>query len=147
MNYRMKYSWGLIFSVLILWECSNGNSKSEVPIISDQSKPIIVSESNPIFKIIVQSNPSTGYSWFLKGYNPNLITPLKKAFYSPYSPTQSKDTKLLAGAPGYEEWSFKAKPESFMVPQLTSITLVYLRPWDEQSSQIVNFKVITQNVN
>ena len=60
-----------------------------------------------------------------------------------YPPTNKK----LMGAPGYEKWTFRVKPAGFTVPQLTSITLIYLRSWDEQGAQVFNFKVRTENAN
>ena len=116
-------------------------AKQEV-VFTDPSKAIIVTKASPNFTITVQSNPTTGYSWFLKGYTANLLVPVKKTFYPPQ---QTKGDKLIVGAPGYEEWIFRVKPEAFVVPQLASVTLIYLRPWDEQSSHITNFKVIIEN--
>jgi len=109
-------------------------------IFTDPLKTIVVKESNPVFNIILQSNPSTGYSWSLKSYDSNLILPVDQKFYPP-------ENKKLIGASGYEKWTFRVKPGGFTVPQLTSITLIYLRPWDEQGAQVVNFKVVTNNAN
>jgi inhibitor of cysteine peptidase len=101
---------------------------------------ILVKKSEPVFTIILQSNPTTGYSWSLKNYDPNIILPLSRKFY----PSTSKG---LVGAPGYEKWTFRVKAGGFTVPQLTSITLIYLRPWEEQGVQTINFKVVTNNAN
>lgn len=128
----------LIFGLLFHLDCW---AKQDV-IFTDPSKAIIVTKSSPSFTITVQSNPTTGYSWFLKGYTTNLLVPVENKFYPPQ---QTGSDKLVVGIPGYEEWTFRAKPEAFVVPQLASVTLIYLRPWDEQSSHITNFKVIVKN--
>lgn len=106
--------------------------------IVTQEKPIaVVSPNKTTFEIQLKSNPTTGYSWFLRDYNNNLLEPVKHEFIAP------KDKKL-AGAPGMESWKFKAKPAAFLVPQETTIRFVYMRPWEQANNvtQIV-FKVIS----
>lgn len=109
---------------------------------TDPSKPIVVEKSNPKFSIILQSNPTSGYSWFLKNYNENLISLNGKKFTSPPA-----TKKKLAGAPGYETWNFSVKPSSFVVPQITNIVLIYARPWEDQGAQATNFRVVIKNDN
>lgn len=109
----------------------------EKVVFSDPSAAIIVDKSNPVFKIILQANPTTGYSWSLKNYDHNLIMPVKHKYYPP------KGKKLL-GAPGYEKWTFKVLPKGFFVSHMTIITLVYVRPWDGQGAQVTNFRVVTK---
>lgn len=103
-------------------------------------KSILVKKSSPVFEIFLQSNPTTGYSWLLKSYDSNLIVPVTHKFYPP-------EDKRLVGAPGYEKWVFQVKPVGFIVPQLTSINLIYIRPWEEQGAQVINFKVVTNNAD
>lgn len=103
--------------------------------ITDPSKPIIVNRSNPTFTIIVKSNPTTGYSWTIKNYDPNLISPVSHKFIPP-------ENNKLMGAPGYEEWTFKIQPANFITSQTTNIVLAYMRPWEKQDLLTTNFKVI-----
>ena len=79
------------------------------------------------FTIKLKSNPTTGYSWYLTSYNANVVQPVKHTFEAP--------AKKLMGAPGYELWTFKVKPEGFVVPQQTQIQFVYQRPWEAGSSK------------
>ena len=44
-------------------------AQSAANAMSDPSKPIVVQSSAPEFTIHLASNPTTGYSWFLKKYN------------------------------------------------------------------------------
>jgi inhibitor of cysteine peptidase len=132
-NY-MKVLWlGLLLIAVVV------QAKDEV-VFTNPAKMITIKQSDPVFSIILQSNPTTGYSWFLKSYDANLISLVGHKFYSPVN-------KKLAGAPRYEKWTFRVKPGGFAVPQLTSITLICLRPWEEQGAQVINFKVVTYNAN
>lgn len=109
-------------------------------VYSDPAKPIIVKQSEQNFSIILQSNMTTGYSWVLKSYDSNLIKPVSRRYYP------SPNRKLI-GAGGYEKWVFKVKPEGFIVPQTTSITLIYSRAWEQQGAQVTSFRVVTFNDN
>lgn len=108
------------------------------PAIYTEEKPnISVDAKHPEFTLKVKSNPTTGYSWFLREYDSNLMVPVKHSF-------ELADRKLM-GAPGYELWTFRIKPIGFVVPQQTVIRLVYARPWQgsDTSTQLV-FRVSTQ---
>lgn len=106
---------------------------------TDPQNPILVKKSSPTFDIILQSNGTTGYSWALKTYDTDFIKPLKKKYYPA--------TSGLIGAGGYEKWTFRVKPEGFIVPQVTSIMLIYQRPWEASGAQVTNFKVVTTDAN
>lgn len=144
--YIKIFCFGLFFVVTSI--CVGGNSsgkgdnKSQQRIaFTDPLRPIMVTRSKPVFAVTLKSNPTTGYSWLLRSYDKNLITPVSRKFY----PATNK--KFMIGAPGYEKWIFRIKPLGFVVPQTTSITLVYVRPWDDQSAQTINFRVVTSNAN
>lgn len=104
--------------------------------IQSQSN-IVVTSDVPKFTIKLRSNPTTGYSWFLREYDANIMQPLKREFV--------QGDKKLIGASGYELWTFKVKSSGFTVPQQTSIRFSYARPWEsaESSSQVV-FHISTQ---
>jgi len=107
--------------------------------VTDPQKPIVVKSSQPTFALTLSSNPTTGYAWFLKSYDTEIIKPLGKKFYP------AKSQSKLLGAGGYEVWNFMVKPNGFTVPQTTNITLIYTRPWELQGAQVNNFKVVTSN--
>src|SRR3989338_11599580 len=98
---------------------------SVTPAFTDVSKPVVIKSSHPHFQIIIKSNPTTGYKWFLKQYDRNLIKPLGYKYYPP--------KKATPGAGGYEIWNFKVKRHGFAVPQVTKIALIYARPWEMKS--------------
>ena len=110
---------------------------SELPVFTEDKQTIVVS-GNAQFVVKLKSNPTTGYSWFLREYNAGLIEPVKHE-------VRAAADKRLAGAPGYELWTFRVRPAGSVVPQQTMLRFVYIRPWEaaESSAQLV-FKVVTR---
>lgn len=86
------------------------------------------------FSVILDSNPTTGYSWQLaEPLDENLLKLIKSNFIPP-------DTDLV-GAPGQEEWAFQALRKG-----KTTISFHYLRPWEKDVPpvQIKSFIVISK---
>lgn len=106
-------------------------------VYSENQLTISVSKQQPVFILKLKSNPSTGYSWFLREYNGQLIDPIGHTF--------QQGNKTLIGSPGYELWTFKVKPAAFIVPQQTIIRMVYARPWQstDGSTQLL-FRITTR---
>ena len=79
----------------------------------------IATRSGTVFKITIDSNPTTGYSWRL-GAKPDarLVKPAGSRFIAP-------QTKLV-GAGGKEVWTFRA-----LKPGKTKLSLEYARPWEK----------------
>ncbi len=122
------------FSVAIYAEeASHGN-----PAVYTKDKlAIVVRPEHPEFVIRLESNRTTGYSWFLRAHDRNLIKTVKHVYEAP-------ENKKLMGAPGYEVWTFRMKPEAFSVPQQTIIRFIYVRPWEASSSATqLAYKVTT----
>ena len=124
----MKLKIILCSILLLLWSIAMADD------FNDPAKPIMVGKTAPTFTIKLRSNPTTGFSWFLVGYDSNLIQPISHKYYAP-------DTKLV-GAGGYEKWVFKVKPEAFNVPQVTNIQFAYTRPWNLENYKPTIFKVV-----
>jgi predicted secreted protein len=134
---KTKILW-LVLLIAITNVCfANDDNKIEY---TDSAKTIVVDKLKPTFNIILQSNPTTGYSWILENYDTNLIIPVSHKFYPPTD-------KKLVGAPGYEKWTFRVKRLGFIVPQATNIVLSYTRLWENQEAQSTNFKVVTNYAN
>lgn len=127
-----------MFSMTV-FATENKNGKND-NIFAEDKTNIMISADHPQFTIKLKSNPTTGFSWFLREYDANLIAPVKHSYQQ-----QDANVKLM-GAPGYELWTFKVKPSGFVVPQHTAIRFVYMRPWSssDSSSQVV-FRVNTQS--
>lgn len=115
-------------------DSSSGQSSSQ-----NKSKSQVVTTNHPIATFKLRSNPSTGFTWYIKNYPKHLIKIKSHEMKRP-----SKDNDRV-GAPGYEVWQFKAKKAAFKAPHVIKITLMYARPWmvDGHSSQTRNLYVIT----
>lgn len=107
-----------LFSSCVIWAVQDSRI-----IYTEDKLSVVVTKNNPEFTIKLKSNPSTGYSWFLRDYNMDLIQPIK------HSVEKSTDKKLM-GASGYEVWTFQTKPAAFVVPHQTLIRFYYSRPWE-----------------
>ena len=97
------------------------------------AKPIFVKSDSPVVKITLSANPTTGYSWFLIKVNDHLVQPVSAVFAPPAN-------KKLMGAPGTVTWTFKLTKAAFKVRYVTTVGLIYARPWD---LSIAEHKVIT----
>lgn len=115
---------------------NNTSNDTADTVYSEDKSNIAVTSKQPEFVIKLKSNPSTGYSWYLREYDSNLIVPVKHSY--------EQATSELIGAPGYELWTFKVKPAGFVVPQQTVMRMVYARPWQgsDSSTQLV-FRITT----
>jgi len=100
----------------------------------------ILSMDKRDFKITLDSNPTTGYRWFLVGYNQQFIEPLSHGFEKP----SKADKKAMLGAPGFEVWYFRVRKEAFTVPHMFNIEFVYKRPWEKRSVKRVSYSVVTR---
>lgn len=96
---------------------------SELSHSSDPGRSIQI-KPNDTFAIRMEVNPTTGYQWFLSGYDPTLITPIAYQFCPPIT---KEGEPPLVGASGYDIWRFKVKPT--VVPQVIEILFRLMRPW------------------
>lgn len=83
----------------------------------------ILTPDYPNYQLTVQSNPTTGYIWLVKSYDKNLLKLIKHEY------VPSTNPKLI-GAPGQDIYEFQGITENVHAPTMTSIHLVYARPWD-----------------
>lgn len=99
-------------------------------------KPTILKPTNSQFSVNLPANPSTGFSWFVAGYNVQLITVVKHK----YQPTKDN----IPGASGVDTWTFKVNPIAFTAPHIIKIKMVYARPWDlKDNSRMQEITVVT----
>lgn len=79
-----------------------------------------------IFKLKLESNPSTGYSWnFAEPFDSTVINLNKKEFEQ-----KTKDGAPMMGAGGTEVWIFKAIEKG-----KTKIKLKYSRSWENDTAK------------
>ena len=87
-------------------------------VVCQQGKMSV--KSGEIFKIVLESNRSTGYGWYWEN------KPDKSIIDSVYVDYVLK-TKMQAGAGGNEMWEFRAKWKGEQM-----IKMVYKRPWEKE---------------
>ena len=76
----------------------------------------------------LKSNPTTGYRWLIKTYDPQLLT-LNKHIYQAHTTT-------LMGAGGVELWTFTATPLALSAPHKSEIIFIYVRPWEKEQAAV-----------
>ena len=81
-----------------------------------------------IFKIEVESNPSTGYKWHLLFFDEDILKLLSNKFVP--------DMTNHIGSQGIEQFNFEAIKEG-----RTSIKIAYKRAWEKQTAKLNEFFV------
>lgn len=143
MRIDMKKKWiiyfligmGITFFIANMLNSANADKSdqedhtqvNQVPIFTQDKPYIMLTKQQPEFILKLKSNPTTGYSWFLREYDQHLVIPIKQEY-------QQGKQKLLIGAPGAELWTFKMNQNAFLVPQQTVLRFVYVRPWQSNDS-------------
>ena len=102
----------------------------------DVSKPIALKRGETEFTIVLESNPSTGYAWYL--------LPYAKEYIESVSYRYEREKDQLPGGPGEAYWTFKLTPEAVKVPMLLSLSLTYLRHWQPEDAKVAEIGVMTQ---
>ena len=88
----------------------------------------------PAFAVDMPENPTTGYTWFLSGYDANIITPVAKSYTAAAS--------QLAGAPGVASWRFNSRVH---VPTITKVRFSAQRPWAiSDKAQSTEYTIVIQ---
>lgn len=97
------------------------------PKFADESRPILLQQGKDKQLVIyLQSNATTGYSWFLTDHYPAAwLKPVSRQFIAP--------SLKLMGAAGYEKWVFQVLPAAFAVQRVAHIVFSYARPWEAGS--------------
>lgn len=127
---QSRWLYGHIFLGIILSMSmsayASANAATLKPKISfaNSNTPIIVQQGkNSMLTIYLQSNATTGYSWFLSSnYPKRWLQPISRRFIAPRG--------KLMGAPGTEVWRFRVLPAAFVVPRIANIVFSYARSWE-----------------
>ena len=92
---------------------------------------VVDAKVGDILTVILETNPSTGYSWEVAIDPVDSIEEGTKRYFS-------KSDKKLRGAPKTLVWKFSAKKRGYFI-----LTFNYLRPWEGEEGIIktVVFKV------
>ncbi|MBV6397356.1 MAG: hypothetical protein HFACDABA_02970 [Anaerolineales bacterium] len=128
-----KISTLLIAVALALAACKGPASEAPAFPISDAGKTIEVAAGNE-FKIVIESNPSTGYHW-------DLIGELDENILQFVSTEYRADEPVLPGSGGREAWTFQA-----VAPGEATIVLGYYPPSNDtvEPAQTVTFTIVVK---
>lgn len=111
--------------------------ENKLPIYTENNPVVMVSSHQPEFTLKLESNPTTGFDWYLQDYNLDLLEPVSQS-------NESGKDKKIVGAPRYEFWTFRVRSSAFVVPMQTKIRLIYIRPWEKSDvAKSVTFKINT----
>jgi len=115
--------------VTVVAICLMAGCTREVKTYSDSGQTIDIGV-NQEFVIALGSNPTTGYSW-QESHDENILELVEKTYELGEEAKQG-----LVGAGGVDYFRFKT-----LKTGETEITLVYKRPWEEESLDQKIFKV------
>lgn len=122
----------LLLAALSLTACGGKDTEPSVIEISDAGKTIEVVAGNE-FKIIINSNPSTGYHW-------ELVGDLDESIIQFVSKEYRADEPVMPGSGGVDVWIFRAVSAGE-----TAIMLGYYPPGaGEPAAQEAAFTVIVK---
>jgi inhibitor of cysteine peptidase len=89
-----------------------------------------------VLTITLESNPSTGYSWFATVSNPDVLSQMGEPEY--IEPTQSSST-MIVGASGTETFLFQGTDTGS-----ATITLDYKRGWETDAAPEKTITIIVE---
>jgi len=102
----------------------------DFPSYSITDKKICLKQGIKQFSVRLPSNPSTGYSWFLKNSNSTIIKLVKKKYFPP------KTNNI--GAPGTMVFVFEVLPGKTIKGNINLI-FVYKRPFNNEIAKVKNY--------
>ncbi len=109
----------------------------DIPVYTEANRQIVQNANQAEFTIRLDSNPSTGYSWFLKPCDPNYIKVVQHQYIA-------NTNKSLIGAGGVEMWRFRLSKMALTTPHIFNIEFVYARAWENKPGvKTVVFQVAT----
>jgi predicted secreted protein len=106
--------------IFLLYSCRETTVKTIELGFNDKDSLIELEKGDKI-KILLDSNPTTGYSWITDEEIDSTIVELTDSEF-----LQTETEKELVGAGGCEVFTFEAKNSG-----QTEIILYYQRPWEE----------------
>ena len=122
----------LIVATLALTACGGKSTDMPQLEISDPGKSIEVTAGNE-FKIVIESNPSTGYQWKVVGALDETIVQFVSNEYRASEP-------VALGSGGSDVWVFRA-----IAAGKTTITLGHYPPGEGQpAEQEITFAVVVK---
>lgn len=125
---KLKY-----FCVLFLFFISTLVAQPTTVSVTDPTKPIILISGVKQFSININSNPTTGYTWRLSQYDPNILAPVSQGY---------RRTQLAIGGGGVQNFVFIVKDHAIRKP--TQISFIYVRPWNMSIAKSLTYNIVFQ---
>jgi inhibitor of cysteine peptidase len=129
MGFRQSAGKGLFFLIWILFIVPVAFA-DEPPLSPEVAEETIEAQVNRTFKIIVDSNPSTGYTW--KSVFDKKMLKLEKSVYI-------RPEQQIPGKGGKQTYVFRP-----IKAGTTTIELQYARKWEKHPAKIKKYSVIVQ---
>ncbi len=124
---RMAAFMGMaLIGVLVLGACLPGTGGKEITK-ADNGKTIEVAKGSEV-KVVLESNPTTGYSWQVKEVDAVILKQVGEA--------QFKADSSAVGAGGKETFTFNAASAG-----QTTLKMEYRRPWETDAPAAETFAV------
>ena len=120
----------VMVAILLVTGCAGG-----IKTYPDSGQTINIG-TNQEFIIALDSNPTTGYSW-QASYDETMVELVEARYEIPEMEKHERVKQGIVGGGGVEYFQFKA-----LKAGKTEITLVYKRPWEEESLYQKVFTVI-----
>jgi predicted secreted protein len=96
----------------------------------------VLTAKKPIYTLALNSNPTTGYAWFMVSYPKDLVDVVGHQYVA--------STSGLMGAGGVDKWQFKALKSALALPHVIKIQMMYARPWEiNDQSPVQTFYLVT----
>jgi predicted secreted protein len=133
MKDSMKVKMNVLLVVLIGFISTATAQTSTTPV---PGKALWVKASNPVVKVTLSANATTGYAWFIASYNHRWVRSVSAVYRPPVS--------TLIGAPGQSVWTFKISPSAFTAPHVITIKMLYMQPWNLHSAIKKTITLVTK---
>ena len=113
--------------ILVFWLMNLMLGLSEI-LADVPTKTVQLAPGKSQVKVVLKTQPSTGYRWYLKDYDAKRLKPLKVTI----KPIATAHNKPLIGGPMQSVWLFKLTSAATTVPEVNEVVFQYMRAWEGQ---------------
>ncbi len=103
-------------------------------VLTDLTKPIVLSAKQKLLQIVLPANRTTGYQWFLQSLPEKMLMPIKQ-FY-----VVRQVGKVGAG--GLSVWQFAVNQRLVVVPSVVYAEFVYMQPWVAKQNKRIKATIL-----
>ena len=135
---NMNWQWIIkVFAITILfWAGTQTSIARQLKWeINHPNQAINVSHQQHHFQLVLASNPSTGYRWFLVHLPRHWIRAIGQRTLT------IKKTQSRLSVPTISVWDFAMLHAHYQVPRLLKIKLLYAQPWNLKAGKEITFHI------